>query len=184
MRLAELGAGERMPTKLGLWILVAAFLGIGLASISAGGHARNRLSATNTVTSSDSNQAIGTVLASQQAAWNRADIPAFLESGYWNSPELTFAGSDGIVRGYDGLLERYRKQYPDKKTMGKLEFSDLEIRQLGPEAALVIGHWHLERQSDEVGGVFSLVFQRFPEGWRIIHDHTSAQKQTPLKRVQ
>jgi ketosteroid isomerase-like protein len=63
--------------------------------------------------------------------------------------------------------------------MGKLEFSDLEIRQLGPEAALVLGRWHLERQSDEVGGVFSLVFQRFPEGWRIIHDHTSAQKQTP-----
>src|ERR1700747_3071487 len=180
MRLAELGAGERMRTKL----LVAAVLGIGLANTSAGGRTKNRVSATNAVTSSDLNQAIGTVLASQQAAWNRADIPAFLESGYWNSPELTFAGSDGIVRGYDGLLERYRKQYPDKKTMGKLEFSDLEIRQLGPEAALVLGRWHLERQSDEVGGVFSLVFQRFPEGWRIIHDHTSTQKQTPLKRVQ
>ena len=96
MRLAELGAGERMRTRLGLWILVVAFLGIGLANTSAGGRTKNLLSATNTVTSSDTDQAIRTVLASQQTAWNRADIPAFLESGYWNSPELTFAGSDGI----------------------------------------------------------------------------------------
>ena len=168
-----------MRIRFGLSILAAALLAIGLSYTSAGGHTRNQLSTTNTVAWSESNQAIRTVLASQQAAWNRADIPAFLEGGYWNSPELTFAGSEGIVRGYDGLLERYRKQYPDKKTMGRLEFSGLEIRQLGPEAALVLGHWHLERQSDGVGGVFSLVFQRFPEGWRIIHDHTSAQKQTP-----
>ena len=84
-----------------------------------------------------------------------------------------------IVRGYDGLLARYRKSYPDKQTMGELDFSGLEIRPLGPAAALVLGQWHLKRQAGDVGGVFSLVFQRFPDGWRIIHDHTSAQKQTP-----
>ncbi len=170
-----------MHTKLGLLIAVAVLMGIGLAlaNTSTGGGTRNRLSTINAVTSSDSDQAIRTVLTSQQAAWNRGDIPAFLESGYWNSPELTFAGSDGIVRGYDGLLERYRKNYPDKRAMGELEFSGLEIRRLVPEAALVLGHWHLKRQNDELGGVFSLVFERFPEGWRIIHDHTSAQKRTP-----
>jgi uncharacterized protein (TIGR02246 family) len=121
---------------------------------------------------------IRTVLTAQQAAWNRGDIPAFLE-GYWNSPELTFAGSDGIVRGYDGLLERYRKSYPDKAHMGELEFSQLEVRPLGPDSALVLGRWHLKRQMGDAGGVFSLVFHRFPVGWRIIHDHTSAQKLTP-----
>jgi beta-aspartyl-peptidase (threonine type) len=132
----------------------------------------------NTVSSSDSeDQSIRAVLASQQLAWNGGDIPAFLK-GYWNSPELSFAGSEGIIRGYDGVLARYQKSYPDKKAMGELDFSGLEIRPLGPEAALVLGHWHLKRQSDELGGVFSLVFQRFPDGWRIIHDHTSAQKQT------
>jgi len=118
------------------------------------------------------------VLATQQQAWNRGDIPAFLE-GYWNSPELTFAGSDGIVRGYDGLLERYRTSYPDKAHMGELEFSQVEIHFLGPDAALVLGRWHLERTIGNAGGVFSLIFHRFPVGWRIIHDHTSAQKQTP-----
>jgi len=126
----------------------------------------------------DPSSEIRAVLTSQQAAWNRGDIPAFLE-GYWNSPQLTFAGSDGLVRGYDGLLERYRKSYPDKAHMGELAFSQLEVRALGPDHALVLGHWHLKRNVGDAGGVFSLVFHRLPVGWRIIHDHTSAQKQTP-----
>ena len=163
-----------MRIKLGATILLLAF-----ADSWVDGSTANQLSIIHSYISSDSDPAIRAVLTSQQAAWNRGDIPAFLQGGYWNSPELTFAGSDGIVRGYDGLLERYRRHYPDKKAMGELEFSGLEIRQLGSEAALALGHWRLKRQSDEVGGVFSLVFQRFPEGWRIIHDHTSAQKQTP-----
>ena len=130
------------------------------------------------VASADPFPEIRRVLTEQQAAWNRGDIPAFLE-GYWHSPELTFAGSDGIVRGYGGLTERYRKTYPDKARMGELEFSGLEIRSLGTDSALVLGHWHLKRTVGDAGGVFSLVFHRFPVGWRIIHDHTSAQKQTP-----
>ena len=81
--------------------------------------------------------------------------------------------------GYDGLLARYRKSYPDKQAMGELEFSGLEITPLGPDSALVLGHWHLKRNQGDVGGVFTLIFHRFPVGWRIVHDHTSAQKQTP-----
>jgi len=170
-----------MRAKLGEFIGLAMFVTTGLATVSGGagvGQPKNKLNLIDTVISSDSPaQSIRAVLTSQQAAWNRGDIPAFLE-GYWNSPELTFVGSDGIVRGYDGVLARYQKSYPDKKAMGELDFSGLEIRPLGPEAALVLGHWHLKRQGDELGGVFSLVFQRFPGGWRIVHDHTSAQKQT------
>jgi beta-aspartyl-peptidase (threonine type) len=168
-----------MQTRFGGFIGLAVFLAMGLATVWHGtsvGRSKDKLNLMDTVISSDStDQSIRAVLASQQAAWNRGDIPAFLE-GYWNSPELTFAGSDGIVRGYDGVLARYRKSYPDKKTMGELDFSGLEIRPLGPQAALVLGHWHLKRQTDELGGVFSLVFQQFPDGWRIAHDHTSAQK--------
>lgn len=123
-------------------------------------------------------QAIRQVLKLQQDAWNRGDIPVFLE-GYWNSLELSFAGSDGIVRGYQGLMDRYKKSYPDRDAMGQLDFSELEIRSLGPDSAMVLGHWHLKRVKGDAGGVFTLIFRRFPTGWRIIHDHTSAQKQTP-----
>lgn len=121
--------------------------------------------------------AIVGVLTAQQDAWNRGDVDAFLV-GYWHSPELTFSGSSGVARGWDGVLARYKRNYPDKAAMGHLDFSELEFRLLGPDAALVLGKWHLKRQEDyvtaETGGVFSLVWQRFPEGWKIIHDHTSA----------
>jgi ketosteroid isomerase-like protein len=116
---------------------------------------------------------ITVVLNAQQAAWNRGDVDTFLV-GYWHSPELTFSGSSGVSRGWDGVMARYKKNYPDRATMGQLDFSELEFRFLGPDAALVLGHWHLKRDKGDVGGVFSLVWQRFPEGWKVVHDHTSA----------
>lgn len=118
-------------------------------------------------------QSITAVLNEQQVAWNRADVDAFLV-GYWRSPEVTFSGSNGVTRGWDGVLARYKKNYPDRVAMGQLDFSGLEFRFLGPDAALVLGRWHLKREKDDLGGVFSLVWQRFPEGWKIVHDHTSA----------
>ena len=118
-------------------------------------------------------KAINAVLDAQQAAWNRGDVDAFLV-GYWHSGELTFSGSSGVSRGWDGVLARYKKSYPDRAAMGQLDFSELEFRFLGPDAALVLGRWHLKREKDDVGGVFTLVWQRFPEGWKIVHDHTSA----------
>jgi uncharacterized protein (TIGR02246 family) len=118
-------------------------------------------------------EAIHAVLRAQQTTWNSGDLDAFLV-GYWRSPDLTFSGSSGVARGWDGVLTRYKRNYPDRVAMGQLDFSDLEFRFLGPEAALVLGRWHLKREKDDVGGVFTLVWQRFPEGWKIIHDHTSA----------
>lgn len=117
--------------------------------------------------------AITSVLTAQQDAWNHGEVDKFLV-GYWHSPELTFSGSSGIARGWDGVMARYKKNYPDQATMGQLDFSSLEFHFLGKDAALVLGRWHLKRDKGDVGGVFSLVWQRFPEGWRIVHDHTSA----------
>jgi ketosteroid isomerase-like protein len=116
--------------------------------------------------------AITKILETQQNDWNQGNVDAFLE-GYWHSPDLTFSGSGGIARGWDGVLARYKKNYPDRAAMGQLDFSGLEFHFLGRDAALVLGHWHLSRAQGDIGGVFSLVWQRFPEGWRIIHDHTS-----------
>ncbi|HXC47997.1 MAG TPA: DUF4440 domain-containing protein [Candidatus Sulfotelmatobacter sp.] len=116
--------------------------------------------------------AILAVMTAQQSDWNRGNIRGFMD-GYWNSSELTFAGTRGFTRGWQPVLARYEKNYTDKAAMGTLGFSELEIRQLGPDAALVLGRWHLQRQAGDVGGIFTLVFQKFPEGWRIIHDHTT-----------
>ena len=116
--------------------------------------------------------AITAVLARQQADWNRGDVTAFMQ-GYWKSSELTFAGSKGFTHGWEAVLARYQRDYPDKAAMGQLDFSNLEIRSLGADAALVLGNWRLARASGELGGIFTLVFQRFPDGWRIVHDHTT-----------
>ena len=112
------------------------------------------------------------VLDAQVADWNRGDVASFMES-YRKSPDTEFVGATGIVRGWQPVFERYRKAYPDRAAMGHLDFSGLEITMLGSDAALVVGRFHLKRQSDAPEGVFTLVFRKFPEGWRIIHDHTS-----------
>jgi len=119
--------------------------------------------------------AILKILDEQQSAWNGGDVLSFMR-GYWNSPELTFAGSGGIARGWESVQARYKREYPDQAAMGQVNFSDVEVRFLGPDAALVLGQWHLHRGSGDIGGVFSLVFQLLPEGWRIVHDHTSLVK--------
>jgi len=116
--------------------------------------------------------ALKELLTKQAADWNRGDIDAFMR-GYWKSSETTFAGSSGISRGWQTVLEHYHKGYPDRAAMGHLEFSEIEVTPLGNEAALILGRWHLTRDAGPVGGIFTLVARRFPEGWRIIHDHTS-----------
>jgi hypothetical protein len=116
--------------------------------------------------------ALRALLTAQTADWNRGDIDAFMK-GYWNSPETTFAGASGVSRGWQTVLNHYHKNYPDRATMGHLDFSEIEITPLGNDAALILGRWHLNRDAGPVGGIFTLVARRFPEGWRIIHDHTS-----------
>src|ERR1700675_4909534 len=93
--------------------------------------------------------AIRAVLTTQQEAWNRGDIDAFLK-GYWHSPDLTFSGSNGIFRGWDAVMARYKKNYPGRSAMGTLDFSKLEFRFLGPDAALALGRCHLKRQREEL----------------------------------
>jgi ketosteroid isomerase-like protein len=67
--------------------------------------------------------------------------------------------------------------------MGRLTFSDLDVELLGPDSAFVRGHWKVEWSGkDPAGGLFTLVMMKKPEGWRIVHDHTSApEKPCPEK---
>lgn len=118
-------------------------------------------------------KAIRAVLDAQTAAWNRGDVDSFMTS-YWKSEKTMFVGSSGIFRGWQAVLERYRKTYPDRRAMGTVTFSDLEVIMLSSSAALVVGKYHLVRESDHPEGVFTLIFRKFPEGWRIINDHTTA----------
>jgi uncharacterized protein (TIGR02246 family) len=118
--------------------------------------------------------AIEQVLHDQETAWNRGDIETFMH-GYKDSPDTTFIGK--ILRqGYRPILENYKTRYSTRDAMGKLDFSDLVVRMLGKDYAVVTGKFHLARTDaggGEASGIFSLVFERETDGWRIILDHTS-----------
>ncbi len=116
---------------------------------------------------------IQSVLSAQQDAWNRGDIDAFM-NGYARSGSTVFVSEDEVGRGWETVREQYRLKYSDRGKMGTLGFSDIEVTMLSPDAAVVLGLWRLKRANDEPHGRFTLIFKRLPEGWRIIHDHTSA----------
>ncbi len=115
------------------------------------------------------------LLRVQQEAWNRHDLEGFM-AGYWNSPELTFFSEAKQKHGWQATIERYRAVYASPgREMGKLEFSSLRIEMLGPDAAFARGLWQLTMPDGKTPhGLFTLVFRKFPEGWKIVHDHTSA----------
>jgi uncharacterized protein (TIGR02246 family) len=115
------------------------------------------------------------VMQMQQAAWNRGDLDGFL-TGYEKSAEITFVGKS-VARGFDGLVQRYRTAYGSRDKMGQLTFSELEFRPLGDEAAFLLGRFQLKRSDaggGDASGRFTVVFRRTKQGWKIVHDHTSA----------
>ena len=117
--------------------------------------------------------AIRAVLDAQRDAWNRGDLEGYMD-GYARSPATEFVGGDTITRGWQTVLDRYRKNYSSPEKMGVLTFSVLEITMLSKDAALVLGRWHLKRANDEPHGTFSLLFRKTKAGWRIVHDHSSS----------
>src|SRR2546425_10357404 len=120
-----------------------------------------------------SEAAIRAVLDAQRDAWNRGNIEGYMD-GYDRSPNTEFVGGDSISRGWQTVLDRYKKNYNSRAKMGTLTFSDLEINVLSKDAALVLGRWRLKRANDEPHGTFTLLFRKTKAGWRIVHDHTSA----------
>src|SRR5437899_12836897 len=116
---------------------------------------------------------IRSVLRAQQDAWNRADIDGFM-NGYARAKSTIFVSGDSVRRGWETVRERYKKKYSDRAKMGVLTFSDLEITPLGSDAAVVLGRWNLKRAQDQPHGRFTLIFRKTADGWRIVHDHTSA----------
>jgi ketosteroid isomerase-like protein len=116
---------------------------------------------------------IRSVLQAQQVAWNRGDIDAFM-NGYARSASTVFISEDTVRRGWQTVRDRYRKKYSNRAKMGTLTFSDLEITLLSSDSAVASGRWKLKRANDQPHGRFTLILKRLPEGWRIVHDHTSA----------
>ena len=155
--------------------LVLAFLALCFAWTQAGTQAVAQS------TAKADKAAIQSVIDAQVVAWNQGDIPAFMAS-YEDSPETTFVGTASVNKGFQPILERYKKGYANKDQMGTLTFKDLDIRLLpsssgATEYAVVTGRFHLDRSAKGTAtkddGIFSLVWHKSAGGWKIVLDHTA-----------
>jgi uncharacterized protein (TIGR02246 family) len=121
---------------------------------------------------------IRAVIQAQQEAWNRGDIDGFM-NGYARSKSTIFVSEDTVTRGWQTVRDRYKKKYSDRAKMGTLKFSNLEITPLGADSAVALGRWKLKRAKDQPHGRVTLIFRKTADGWRIVHDHTSAAASSP-----
>ena len=111
------------------------------------------------------------ILDKQKISWNEENIEGFMEY-YWNSEKFTFQSGEKRLHGWNALLSRYKESYSGGK-WGKLDFTDIEIKVLSNDIAYVLGRWNLQYEETSEEGLFTIIFLRMPEGWRIVHDHTS-----------
>jgi uncharacterized protein (TIGR02246 family) len=125
-----------------------------------------------TPTQEESKDAIRQLIKVQQIAWNHGDLEGFMD-GYWRSHDTVFVSGDVVTRGWQTVHDRYKAKYPNREKMGQLTFSDVEVRMFGYDGALVFGRWQLDRATDKPHGRFTLIFRKMPDGWKIVHDHTS-----------
>ncbi len=118
--------------------------------------------------------AIKTMMLQQTKDWNEGNIDAFMQ-GYWQSDSLMFIGSRGITYGWQKTLENYKKNYPDRATMGTLKFEFLKLDFSNKNSKCwLLGQWHLTRpEKGDVGGYFTLVLKKIKGKWFIVSDHTS-----------
>jgi|SRR5436190_5800475 len=147
--------------KIGLAFLLVVFLGMTTGCRT---------------TSARSNHApaeVRAILQEQERAWNAGDLAGFMR-GYARGDQTRFASGGDITLGWQTVFDRYEKKYGTGAAMGELTFSNVEISPLATDAALAFGGWHLKRNGETFSGLFTLVFRKTPEGWRIVHDHTSS----------
>lgn len=126
----------------------------------------------NSSAQSSDEKEIRNILATQTAAWNRGDIDQFM-NGYWESDSLMFIGKSGVTYGWSNTLNNYKKGYPDTAAMGKLKFDLIQVKKLSKKYYHVTGKWFLKRSIGDIGGHYTLLFQKINGRWVIISDHSS-----------
>jgi ketosteroid isomerase-like protein len=116
------------------------------------------------------------MMRTAEAAWNRGDLESFVID-YDDSSETTFIGRTVTRGNRQAILDRYRRGYPTRAAMGTLTYSEFVVRPIGDGLAIMTGRFELKRSAEAGGGStgrFTLVWKRTPEGWKIIHDHSSS----------
>jgi hypothetical protein len=121
-----------------------------------------------TQTSQDK-EAILSVMALQETAWNNHDLEGFME-GYWKNDSLKFYGGSGLTKGWENTLNNYKKGYPTKDESGFLKFVINDVSKIEDHTYWVMGEYHLTRDVGNANGVFIIIFKKINGEWKIIAD--------------
>ena len=117
--------------------------------------------------------AVDNLLTRSEQAWNGGDLEGFV-GWYKRGPETTFLGSSGLTHGWEAIRDRYAGRFQPGAARDSLRFEDLETRPLAPGLGLATARYVLFRgDSVTATGVFTLIVERTPDGWRIIHDQSN-----------
>ncbi len=108
------------------------------------------------------------------ADWNRGDLDGFM-ADYARDSLTGFVSQGRVERGYDWIRGHYAPLFGSGAKRDSLRFESVEARPLGPGVALLTARYVLHRDgSTTSSGPFTLVMRRQPDGWKILHDHTSS----------
>lgn len=106
--------------------------------------------------------------------WNRGDLDEFL-SDYAPESTTTFIDGRRARAGIGFIRENYAPRFASGARRDSLHFEELKVRGLSPTLALVTARFILQRGAEvTASGPFTLVMKRQPEGWKILHDHSSS----------
>lgn len=108
---------------------------------------------------------------STAAAWNHGNLAGHVAP---YADTATFM-APGPLRGRDRIRASLERSFwREGRPVQQLRYDSLTVRPTGPDYALVTGRFTLYGggRADR-SGWFSLVYARTPEGWKILHDHSS-----------
>lgn len=103
-----------------------------------------------------------------EQVWNEGDLEA-IRSHYHSSFTFFSESAELNLKQRVEDLEAIMKDGGDR---GELGFSDIQIRPLNDEYALVWGRSMLRfKDGTEMGGPFSSVYKKTPFGWKVVFTH-------------
>ena len=122
--------------------------------------------------------AILSVVGRMEAAWNRGDFRGYM-AGFKN-PDVTFVSGGKFQDGWQGTLDHYVRDYGGSaERRGKLHFYNMKVDLLGPDAAMLVGQYRLQRGPRVTEGVNTRLFRKVRGHWLITMNHVSAYDVAP-----
>lgn len=127
---------------------------------------------------SNEESAILSVIATMEAAWNRGDFRGYMEG--FENPGVQFVSGGKFQDGWQGTLDHYVRDYGGSaERRGKLHFYEMKVEILGPDAAMLVGRYRLDRGERHTEGVNTRLFRKRDGRWLITLNHVSAYDVTP-----